>query len=142
MFNHDTTGVQESGEFTPIPAGRYDLRIEKTELKQSAKGFNQVNVTLTVEEGEYKGRKVWHLVTFLPPNNEGAGMAKHWLHCIGEEYEGKITVNPEQWGGVISCDVKIDDYTKKDGTPGKSNKITNIYLPENATKDINSGVPF
>lgn len=125
MFDHNTTGVTESGAFEPIPEGTYAFEITKTEIRKSRNGDNQVNVTLTVCEGEYEGRKVFYLLTFLPPNRDGAGIVKRWLHAIGEEYEGRITVNPQQWGGTVTCDVKIDEYQGR-----KSNKITAVHLPE------------
>jgi hypothetical protein len=131
MFDHNTTGVQESGDFTPIPAGTYTFRIGDKEVQKSQGGYHQVIVWLIVNEGEHEGRRVRHMVTFLPQDNPGAGIAKRWLHAIGEEYEGKITVNPAVWSGVIKCDVKIEQFTKKDGTPGKSNKVTAVHLPAN-----------
>jgi hypothetical protein len=124
MFEHDTTGVNESGDFTPIPEGTYTLRIDKIEgIKQSQKGYPQVVVWLVVDEGEYSGRRIRHMVTFIPRNKDGAGIAKRWLHAIGEEYEGKFMVNPRAWGGTVKCDVIIDDS-------GKYNNISAVHLPD------------
>lgn len=131
MFKHNTTGVNESGDFSPIPEGTYTFRIKKTEIRESSKGDKQVNITLVVSEGKYEGRKVFYLITFLPPDSDGAGIAKRWLHAIGEEYEGEITVNPSQWSGPVKADVKIEEYKKRDGSIGRSNKIIAVHLPEN-----------
>jgi len=129
MFNHDTTGVQESGDFTPIPEGTYTFKLGERDEIVSQKGYHQVKIELIVAEGDYKGKKVTHYITFLPKDNAGAGIAMRWLHAIGEEYEGKFTVDPTQWSGTVTCDVKIEQFTKKDGTIGKSNKIIAVHLP-------------
>jgi len=130
MFNHDFTGVQESGDFSPIPEGTYAFNIGEKETFKTRNGDNCVKVELIVSEGEYSGKKVFHYVTFLPADNAGAGISKRWLHAIGEEHVGKVTINPSEWQGIVTCDVAIEEYTKKDGTQGKSNKVKQVHLPD------------
>lgn len=140
MFDHDTTGVQESGEFKPMPEGTYTFRIGEKSTQQTRNGDPCVKVELIVHEGEYKGRKVFHFVSFLPKKNDGAGICKRWLHAIGEPYEGKITVNPQNWGGLVTCDVFIDEYEKRDGSKGYSNKISTVHLPDLRTQVTSKSV--
>ena len=146
MFKYDSTGVKESGDFSPMPEGEYLLRIKGTEEKINKNGDPMVNVTLVVEEGEYKGRKIWHNVSFPKKDSPGAGMAKHWLHAIGQPYEGKVNVDPSEWAGVIRCDIKVGEYNGK-----KKNEISNVHLPEDdgsegdnspATEKSEDEVPF
>ena len=124
-FKYDTKGVQEAGSFAPIPEDDYYLKIEKVEERKSQKGHPQANVTLIVNEGEHKGRKVWNTITFMPKDLPGAGMAKHWLHAIGQPYEGVITVDTRDWRGVIKAHVVIEEYDGK-----KKNAIKEIFIPE------------
>lgn len=124
-FNYDTTGVKEKGAFDPVPEADYFLKIGKKEVKKSGTGHPMVNVELTVSEGEFVGRKMWHNVTFMPKDMKGAGMAKHWLHAIGQPYEGKITVEPMDWEGVIKAKVGIEEYKGKN-----QNTLKEIYIPE------------
>jgi hypothetical protein len=130
MFEHDTTGVTESGDFKPIPAGTYVFRIGEKKVTETRNGDPLVRVELIVNEGRFEGKKVFHQVAFLPKMNDGAGIAKRWLHAIGEEYEGKITVNPSGWSGTVKCDVKIEEYTKRDGSIAKTNRISVVHLPD------------
>lgn len=124
-FNYDTTGVQESGDFTPIPKGEYVLRIKKTDEKKNKNGDPMVGVQLIVEEGDYKGRSIWHNVSFPEKGAKGSGMAKHWLHAIGQPYEGKVKVDPKEWHGLIRCEVIETEYNGK-----PKNEISQVHLPE------------
>jgi len=125
MFPYNTEGISEGG-FEPLPEGRYRLRIIKTEEKESKNGDPLVNVTLEVTEGKYENRKLFHNVTFMSKEKKGAGIAKRWLHCINEPYEGEIDVNPKNWDCVLFADVIIEEYQGK-----KKNALTPV-LPEEA----------
>lgn len=134
-FNYDTSGVKETGDFSPIPKGTYMVRIGKKELKKTAKGYPMVSVTLTVEDGEHAGRKLWNNVVFPPKDQPGAGMAKHWLHAIGQPFEGEVTVDPEEWAGLVKVDVEVGEYNGK-----PKNEIKNIHIPdENANGSTAEG---
>jgi len=138
MFTQDYTDVEESGNFEPMPAGLYSLRITETEEGKSKNGHNLVKVGLVVNEGEHEGKKITHYITFLPPDNAGAGISKHWLHCIGEKYDGEVDVTPENWKGtIVNCYVKIEEYKGKEGDIRKSNKIASVYMADMKTGIIN-----
>lgn len=92
------TGVIEQGNFAPIPAGEYELRISNVVDKRTKNKDYMAVVEFEVIEGFYKGRKLWHNVVFLPPDNKGAGIAKHFLHVIGEPYQGdRVEFDTERW---------------------------------------------
>ena len=120
-FNYDATETPEDN-FSPLPEGRYRLRIIKTEERKTRNGDTYVNVTLEAENG----RKLFHNVTFIPYGKAGYGMAIHWLKCIGEPYEGVIDIDPSKWNGILYADVIIEEYQGK-----KKNALTPV-LPEDA----------
>jgi hypothetical protein len=123
----NTTGVKPSagGKWTPIPKGRYLLQIIDAEPGISSKGNDKVTVKFRVVSPEEvdkvktKGREIgYHSVTFLPPDARGAGMALHFLKCIGEPYHEseELDVNEARWlGKKLYGDVAIDFMRDKQG---------------------------
>ena len=123
-FRYDTTGVKEAGGFSPAPKGTYILKIVKAEEGMSRKNLPQVKVELEIAEGSCRGKKVWHNVTFLPPDQPGAGFSKAWLKHIGQAFEGKVLVAPANWvNRKIEADLDIESYEGKDGTMKQKNVI-------------------
>jgi hypothetical protein len=73
-------------------------------------------------EGEFKGERVFHSVTFLPKDKPGAGMSVHFLKTIDQPHEGKFEVTPENWVGQEFRGYVIqDEYNGR-----KSNKIKGV----------------
>lgn len=116
-FSHDTTGVEESGNFAPVPENDYVVKIDAVqELDKNGRplksqnGNRMVKVRYKIAEGDYKGRKLFDNITFISPGAKGAGISKHFLHVIGEPYEGQFQVAPESWiGKSLKVSVTIDD---------------------------------
>lgn len=127
MFKVDFSGVEESGDFSPAPAGTYTLKVLEIEEGKSQRGHNMVNVTLAIVGGSFDGKKVFHKVTFIPKGEPGAGFSKHWLKVIGQPYEGEVTVSPLRWRGArLEADLSVEDYENKEGVTKKKNKLENI----------------
>lgn len=140
-IRYDATGVESMKGFDPFPPGEYDLVIKNTEEKTTEKGFPMVNVTCEVAAGEYEGRKLFHNVVFLPPKNDdgtprkGAGISLHFLHAIGEPYEGEFETDPVLWiGRKFTAQVMIEEYNGV-----KRNKVRFVTIPINGD---GNGVPF
>ena len=133
-FEQDYTGVKESGFSPPLPEGKYLMRIVETkEGKKTQKGDPKIEVGMIVVNGQFAGRKLWpdHQVCFLDKDSAGAGFSKHWLHAIGQPYEGRVQVNPAAWRGKeVWCEVVIETYETKNNQEGHSNKIKDVYLDE------------
>ncbi len=135
-FDHDATGVTMGTKFAPVPIGIYTLAITKAEEKVTKKGLPMVAVECEIDDaGPFLGRKVWHNVTFIPANNPGDGMCLEFLKNIGEPYEGKITVNPENWiGRTFKCKLKVEKDLK-----GNDRNAIAYLLDE---KQASDEVPF
>jgi hypothetical protein len=103
--DYDATNVKPTGGFDPVPMGEYTLAISNVTEKSTRNGDPGYSIELEVTEpAQWAGRKVWHFVTLLPFDVDGtgtpakgAGMAIHFLKSIGEPYQGKIKVNPNNW---------------------------------------------
>jgi hypothetical protein len=95
---YDGTGVDASGGFPIIEKeGWYPFRITVATPGKSKDGDFQVVVDSSCLDPHWKDYGVRHWVTFLPKENRGAGMALHFLSCIGEPHEGVFEVEPLAW---------------------------------------------
>lgn len=59
-------GDIERKDFTPVPTGKYRLRVTDGDVRQMGenakeenRGKNMINWECTIQEGEFQGRKVW-----------------------------------------------------------------------------------
>ena len=129
MFSYDSRGVKPSTFNDPVPNGEYVLQITKAEEAQSRNGSPMVKLTCTVDSpDEYAGAVIFHYVTFLEKGSSGAGIALHFLKCIGEPYEeGDLEVNPKRWESKkFKAKVVQEPYSTPDGKKGVSNKIRGV----------------
>jgi len=105
-------GVDEQGEYKLPPQGKYNVEILEVADKTSKSGDPMLSVKFAVAEGEYSGCWVWdNIIISDDPESPGhkiLGRSKHFLHCIGEPYEGDpVEWNCDNWIGKI-CKIKID----------------------------------
>lgn len=54
--NYKTVGT---GEYPEIPDGDYRVNIDKVDLKQSTKGTDYINITVTIVDGDYTNQKMF-----------------------------------------------------------------------------------
>jgi hypothetical protein len=121
-FKYDTTGVKSTTFI--IPEGDYVLQIKKIEEGSSSKQDPQVKVYFTpVHPSGYQDNEIWHWVTFLPPENAGAGIAIHFLKCLEEPNDGKILVNPKNWVGKL---MKAHVAIEKNASGKDQNKVKRV----------------
>jgi hypothetical protein len=122
-MRYDATGVDASGGYPIIEKpGFYPFRITVATPGQSKNGDFQVVVDSVCLDPRWKDIPVRHWVTFLPKENKGAGMALHFLKCIGEPYEGVIDIHPMSWERkTFMGKVIINEYDGK-----RNNKFSEI----------------
>lgn len=130
----DSRGVKPSQFSDPVPNGDYVLQIVKTEESTSRKGSPMVKVTCAVDAPpEFTGAVIYHYVTFVEKGQPGAGIALHFLKCIGEPFEESETleVDPKNWEmKKFKAKVIQEPYKTPDGKEGVSNKIRSIFPDE------------
>lgn len=126
MFEFDTTGIKPTSP-GPAPEGMYFLRIVKAEMGVSKKEMPQAVLDVEIDDLNWGGKKIRHWVTFLPAGAPGAGMAVHFLKCLGVAIGGKVQLDPAGWvGRVIYAHV---------GIKGKYNEIVAVEpLPEGVAR--------
>ncbi len=82
-LNFDTTGVEPAQPFTILPAGRYDVEIEDSEIKTTKRGDGEyLQLMFSVLSGEHAGRKVWARMNIRNPNEVAEGIARRELAAV------------------------------------------------------------
>lgn len=130
-----------STDFEPLPAGVYRVKIEEQEDGQSKENkYPQINFGLVVQEGEFKGRKLFDSVTLqmkdkktqqVVANTFGLGRIKAYaIAILGEEAGNSNAIDTDAFkGSIVDVVVSIETYTKtpeKGGGEGKRNKIDRV----------------
>jgi hypothetical protein len=147
MFDYDATGIEPStqGQNKVLPKRWFSLQIipfiskagdeYPKEGYTKEKHYPKVDLLLEViDDEEFNGERVFHSVTFMPKDKDGAGMAIHFLKTIGQPYTGPIKPDAKAWVGA-----KLMAYMLTEEYNGKTkNKIGEIKFYE-PKKD---GVPY
>lgn len=142
-YKYDATGIDASGGFPIIEQeGWYPFRVIAATPGESKNGNYQVTVDAACLDPRWKDYTVRHWVTFLPKvtaegtPNKGAGMAIHWLKCIGEPHETMLDIDPMNWERkTFMGKVIVSEYQGK-----KNNKFSEIS-PIRDTSEIEFGEP-
>lgn len=126
----DFTGVQGQKEFTPIPAGKYDITVSDYKMGQASEnaknpGAPTISWELTVEGGDYDGRKVWENMTIV---ENSLWRLKAFLQACGFDVEGEIDFDPDE---VLNCELAAKIGIQK----GRKNPETGEeYDPRNQVR--------
>lgn len=141
-FSYDGQGIDLPG--MALPDGKYVLRIISAVVGVTKNGDPKVTVDYVVASGPFEGRSVkFHTITFFKDKKSpAAGMAIHYLKCLGEPYEGQFSVNEAAWIGK-SVEGMVVGEKANDGNVYSRVKFVNLYVPDH-TKALESDpdVPF
>lgn len=156
MFDYDATGIEPSsqGQNKLLPKQWFSFEIIEHTTKDGTKSYplegytkekNYPKVDVlaqVIDNAEFQDQRVFHSVTFMPKDKDGAGMAIHWLKTINQPFEGKIAMDSQAWVGE-----KFDAYVIEDEYMGKKKNKFGEIAPYR-TKAIvlanapNSDIPF
>jgi hypothetical protein len=101
--------AEAAGDMLPLPRGEYRCRVTDGELVTSKGGTPGYAMTFTVDDGEGKGRKLWHTAWLTPA---ALPMTKRDLAKLGVTSLDMLE-NPLPAGFV--CDVKVAVRADDDG---------------------------
>jgi len=84
VFDWDAIEKEADERFSTLPEGTYEVAMTRFELKPSKEmlqtsgqsGFPYFNIELTIQSGEFKGRKLWDLWS-LHPNALSFGIGRN-----------------------------------------------------------------
>ncbi len=123
----DTGSYFPEGEYFLQCTGVQDKDKDGNDLK-SQKGNDMWVLEFTVAEGEFKDRKLWHYLVWLPAGVPGHGMALKCLKAFGIDPNGDIEVVPGHLDGLtVKAVVKVEQSDPK-------------YDPKNVFR-INQNIP-
>lgn len=123
----DMESVEEQS-FENVPKGTYNVVIEQIEYKLSnSSGKPMWNLTLIITDGEFKGRKLWHIVSFSEaalPMSKGQ-ILKFAPEVLSKRFDPKkIAESGDLNGKKFRVKTKIEPYNGEDRT-----KIASVLAP-------------
>lgn len=83
-FNDDKNIEASSGEYTPIPEGWYQARVNQVEEKNSKAGGMYLSVQFEITGESYNNRKVYHNYNVVNSNDQAVQIAKGQLCALTE----------------------------------------------------------
>lgn len=93
--------IQEGGSYVLPPEGSYNAEIAEVKDKTSSNGDPMVSIKLVITSGEYQDSWVWDNILIPHLDSQAAkilGRTKHFLHCIGEPYDGEeVKWDSDRW---------------------------------------------
>lgn len=83
MLNFNANEVEPTVAFDPIPAGKYLAAVTASEMRPTKNGAGTyLQLTLTILEGEHKGRLLWARLCLDHPNKQTASIAQAQLSAL------------------------------------------------------------
>lgn len=83
QLNFDSTAVEPTAGFDPIPAGQYSAQITNSEMKPTKNGQGKyLELTFTVMGGGYENRLLWLRLTLHHANQQTVEIAQGNLSAI------------------------------------------------------------
>lgn len=138
--------VKEQGVYVLPDEGEYDIEITTTKDKQTSSGDDMVSIVLTITSGNFEGAYVWDNIV-IPHLDSPAvkilGRTKHFLHCIGEPYDGEeVEWDSENWL-YKKCRIKIDHEAPNEHHKNTRGIVESYILVEDDNKDkVGQELPF
>ena len=114
--------AEAAGDMLPLPRGTYRCRVTDGELVTSRGGTPGYAVTFTVDDGEHKGRKLWHTVWLTPA---AMPMTKRDLAKFGVT---SLDMLDRPLPPGIVCDVKVVVRADDDGV--ERNRVVSFVVVE------------
>ena len=139
----NANAVEPMTDFEPIPAGKYQAVINKSEMKTTKSGNGSyLELTFQVIEGQYKNRLLWSRLNLNNPNELAVKIARAELAAVCRAIgvmEPKDSCELHNLPLVISVKQKTDSdgevrnevkgYSKREGGNDKPAQAANQTPP-------------
>jgi hypothetical protein len=112
--------AEAAGDMLPLPRGTYRCRVTDGELVTSKSGTPGYTLTFTVDDGDHKGRRLWHSVWLT---EAAMPMSKRDLAKLGVTSLDQLD-RPLPAGFV--CDVKVALRVDDDGVERSRVLVFNV----------------
>ena len=124
----DPNVPESNGEFTVLPAGKYEMVIKQDVLKDNSKRTGKLlELTLEVIKGEYSGTEIIDRLNIINPSDVaqkiGQGTLKRICNLCGVPFPPDDS--RKLWGIPIMVKVKVTEFeSNTTGEKLQSNKVT------------------
>ena len=81
-LNMNLSNVEESGNYTPLPAGDYPVRVIDSEVRESRSGESRLSFTYQVTSGQYAGRQIFDGFSLWSSNPKAVNVAQSRLKSM------------------------------------------------------------
>jgi hypothetical protein len=102
--------AKAADDLAPLPAGTYRTRLISGELKQSRSGTPSYEMAFVVEDGEYRGRRLWRNAWLT---EAAIPQAKRDVLKLGIKSLDQLE---QPLPAVFLCDVRVVQRVDDDGT--------------------------
>jgi hypothetical protein len=118
--------VEEVGDYSPLPEGKYPVKVYECEEKQSQAGNETWNIKMEVVEGEFKGKRIFDNITW---SDKAFPRTKLVLSRLGLPVKGEIDYQPDDLVDQTAIvEVEIEEFVSEDDVGNikkkKRNKVT------------------
>jgi len=103
------------GDFTPLPAGWYDTKIDRAEMKDTKAGDKMLSVTFMVQSGQHINRLIFASFVYGSANDTARNIAKKHMSRIAI-VSGRNPQNAEDFLGA-HVGVKVIEKPAKGDYP-------------------------
>lgn len=120
----DVREVDEAGDFTPFPAGRYPCECDEVTRKKNANGDEMWAIKWAVIDGEHAGRTFFDNLVFSESALSRVKLVAKRVAGIDVD-AGPFDFEPDHLVGKRAMiEVEINSYTDKEGKQRQNNKPT------------------
>lgn len=113
----DSSAVEPNAPMEAFPAGVYTMAVTKSDAKPNKKGTGRFIefVWSVLEEGPYKGRKVWQYVNFQHSNSTTQAIGQGELSAISRACGVKGLTDTAQLHNIpVKVKIGLEKYEGKD----------------------------
>ncbi len=114
--------TEAAGDMLPLPRGTYRCRITDGEIGTSKGGTPGYTLTFSVDDGEHKGRRLWHTAWLTPA---ALPMTKRDLAKLGVT---SLDMLDRPLPAGIVCDVQVVVRADDDGV--ERNRVSRFHVVE------------
>ena len=119
----DFSEVDTAQDYSLLPDGEYLCRIDSIDDTMTTNAGDAMwNLQMVVDDGDYRGRKVFDKIAF-----SRAALPRVKLLCkqLGLDVSGVSVLEPERLiGRAVHVTVEIQSYTDRYGEEKQTNKVT------------------
>ena len=141
------------GDFDPLPPGKYLSAVTESEMRATKSGGEMLTCVETIQEGNYKGRKIWTNFNVVNASEKAQQIGRGQLSALSQACglpgipdESEALHGIAHWikVGTEASPGYADKNVVKAWYPIESPHVAGAALPKSITEDKlpDTGLPF